>query len=237
MGAMDCLAMDDMHSYNVHLQLFVELLALLHALLCECRGATWANLQCEQLLQVAVGKVPSVPNPPSPPNGDPIKILPEAHANNQHQGPTHKQQPQSISLSNAQQAKRLVKQGLSSQALHSLERGEATEVSTATLEHLQALHLPNPTPQDKGHWPKMPIPKVKAAHLAQVISKLPCGSAPGPSGWTFKMVLTAANQQPTGTVAAFLVGLAQQALHGTLCWRGMLMASRLVALHKPDVGV
>jgi hypothetical protein len=135
-GAMDCLAMDNMHGYNAHLQLFMELPARSLALPFECRGATRANLQRERLLQVAAGKVPSIPDPPSPPDGDPIEILPEARANNRHQGPARKRQPRSVSLSNARQAKRLVEQGLSSRALRSLERGEAAEVSMAMLERL-----------------------------------------------------------------------------------------------------
>lgn len=228
--AMDCLAVGDAQGYGAHLRLFLKLPARSLALPKESHGAARANTQRLRLLDLAAGKLPPIPEAPAVRDDAPS-----------HAGPAGATtaRGRTTAAAGARQAKRLVEQGLSSRALRALERGKPAAASANTLARLQALHPANPT--DRAEWPDKPprraVPHVTANHLAAVAKELPRGSAPGPSGWTFELVLAAINRQPTGTVAAFLVDIAQRALYGTLPWRELLCASRLVALGKPDGGV
>lgn len=242
-AALDCHTAGDTQGYNAHLRLFIELPARGLAVPTNCRGAARTKLQRERLLDIAAGRIPAIPDPPcdTPDADDALRGFPVSGttagdvSNDNDSGGVH---DRPAATASARQAKRLVEQGLSSRALRALERGEPAVASADTLGRLEALHPPNPT--DRGLWPGAPkaaIPRVTAKHLAQVAKELPRGSAPGPSGWTFELVQAAIDRQPTGTVAAFLIDMAQRALRGTLHWRGLLTASRLVALKKPDGGV
>jgi hypothetical protein len=133
----------------------------------------------------------------------------------------------------------LVEQGLLSKAMWALEAGPVVVALLAMLECLVVLHLPNPTP--KTDWLALlamaPGFCINANAIVKVVCVLLHGTASGPSTWTFELVVVAYTSEVVGPVALLLTKLVCCAAKGWLCWWGLLMASHLVALTKPNGGV
>ena len=203
-------------------RLFIELPARAFAMETPCHGAVRATRQRERLQRIAKGNIPPLPDP----------ITPSTIATPAVGGP-YPQERQAARA--AARARRFVEQGLLSRAIKALEAGDPAPSNAETLERLQALHPPNPTPFDQ--WPDPPIVakplRIGSGLVATIIKKLPRGLTSGPSAWTFEMIQEATRNEPSGPVCTFLAEIIQRAAEGRLCWPELLTASRLVGMIKP----
>lgn len=133
----------------------------------------------------------------------------------------------------AKQVNRHLENGSISRASRALDAQEVAEPTNQVLEQLKALHpteRPGPPPETTA------VPaQVSEQQLRQIIKRLPKGSAPGPSGWTFEHIAVVAQASTEGMTA--VLQLVNTVLQGQLpsCenWR----ASRLIALKKAAGGV
>ena len=207
-------------------RLFIELPARAFAMETPCHGAVRATRQRERLQRIAKGNIPPLPDP----------ITPSTIATPAVGGP-YPQERQAARA--AARARRFVEQGLLSRAIKALEAGDPAPSNAETLERLQALHPPNPTPFDQ--WPDPPIVatplRIGSGLVATIIKKLPRGLTSGPSAWTFEMIQEATRDEPSGPVCTFLAEIIQRAAEGRLCWPELFTASRLVGMVKPEGGV
>ncbi len=119
--------------------------------------------------------------------------------------------------------------GSVSRAARCISNQPAADVTDTVLEQLRALHpaeaLPALPPQT------VPAVVVTADDLNAVLRRLPAGSAPGPSGWTYEHIRAAATSSPAAHDSVLRV--VNLLVSGSLPHIPALVASHLIALRKP----
>ena len=106
------------------------------------------------------------------------------------------------------------------------------QATPEVLQKLAELH-PDAEPPQVDHPNTVPI-QVTRAQLKQVIKRLPKGSAPGPSGWTFEHIQAVATGSAEGMDA--ILAFVNTCLQGDAPDCDQFRASRLIALFKKSHG-
>ena len=134
-----------------------------------------------------------------------------------------------------QVARTHLQRGSIRRAARALTAGALADITPEVIQQLQDLHPAAPPP----HIPVLPADspspaQVSADTLTEVLKHLPAGSAPGPSGWTYEHLRGAALRSDAAFDAT--LGFVNALLSGSLPSIPNLLASRLVALAKPEEG-
>jgi hypothetical protein len=129
----------------------------------------------------------------------------------------------------AARAHRQLTLGNVSRAAKCIQAAPLAETTEATMAALRALHPSAPPP---------PLPAPTAAAvvvsldvLSDVMSALPKGSAPGPSGWTYEMIKLAT--QTTNSALGAVLALINAIVGGKLPHVPCLLDSTLLGFEKP----
>jgi hypothetical protein len=126
-----------------------------------------------------------------------------------------------------------LQRGNITRATRALEPAEVAQPTAEVMQQLAELHPASPEPELEA--PETVPSQVSRAQLKQTIRRLPKGSAPGPSGWTFEHIQAVAfgSEEGLDAVHTFVNAL----LEGKLPDWQEFRASRLIALQKPNGGV
>jgi hypothetical protein len=127
--------------------------------------------------------------------------------------------------------KQLMK-GNISRATRALDAAEVAKTTPEVMEKLAQLHPDAAPPQVDTHE-TVPV-QITRDQLKKVIKRLPKGSAPGPSGWTFEHVQAVAQSTQEGLDA--VLAFVNTALRGEAPECEEVRASRLIALFKKSHG-
>lgn len=150
-----------------------------------------------------------------------------------HQRPTTANQRTRAERTVAQRAMRNLQRGSVTRASRDLDAAEALQATAQVLEKLEALH-PDAPPPTVPNIAAVPV-QINRKQLQEVLQRLPRGSAPGPSGWTFEHIKAIAQGNPQGISA--ILEFVNAALAGHLPVWEALRACRLIPLRKHADGV
>ena len=125
-------------------------------------------------------------------------------------------------------------QGSITRASRALEAAEVAKATHEVMEKLQTLHPHATPPTVESPGPTVAL-QVTKEQLKQVIKRLPKGSAPGPSGWTFEYIQTVALATENGMNATHR--FINSVLAGNMPDWPEFRASRLIPLTKPGGGI
>ena len=131
---------------------------------------------------------------------------------------------------------RHVRNGHEGRAGRCLDSSRMAVVDDATIAQLKALHppAPPPIPPTVEEGPAGPA-QVDADRFLGILQRLPQGTASGRNGWTYKHIQAAGlhSQMTRDAMRGFVNDL----LSGDIPHCHLLLASRLIALEKPQGGV
>lgn len=134
----------------------------------------------------------------------------------------------------AKQVHRQLANGNVTRAARALEVQEIAEPTDDVLDKLEVLH-PAAQPPTIEAKPDCVHAQITADKLKQVITRLPKGSAPGPSGWTFEHIKTVALASEHGMNATH--SFINSILAGNMPDWPDFRASRLIPLKKTGGGI
>ena len=134
----------------------------------------------------------------------------------------------------AKQVHKHLAKGNVSRAARALEAQEVAEATVDVVDKLETLHPAAQPPVIEG-TPNNVHAQIPMEKLKQVISRLPKGSAPGPSGWTFEHIKTVAMASENGMNATH--SFINSVLAGNMPDWPEFRASRLIPLKKPGGGI
>jgi hypothetical protein len=135
--------------------------------------------------------------------------------------------------SSANRVHKRLQQGTVTRAARALEAGEVARPTPEIIQKFADL-------QPSSHAPCVDVPNTVPAQitrlqLKQVLKRLPTGSAPGPSGWTYEHIQVVANVTQQGLDA--VLSLVNSVLAGHMPEWEELRACRLIPLRKKCNGV
>lgn len=128
----------------------------------------------------------------------------------------------------AKQVHKQLTRGNISRATRALDAAEVAQSTPAVVEKLGKLH-PVAEPPAVDAPDTVPV-QITRHQLQQVVKRLPKGSAPGPSGWTFEHIQAVSQATPEGMDA--VMAFVNTVLKGDAPDCEQFRASRLIALWK-----
>jgi Reverse transcriptase (RNA-dependent DNA polymerase) len=127
----------------------------------------------------------------------------------------------------------MLKAGIISRAAGRLQSAELAELTPETIAQLQRLH-PHEEPPEVPEFTAQPV-DITEELLRTVLRRMPKGSAPGPSGWTYEHIRAAALASEDAFEA--VRRLVNLILSGELPYLAELLDSTLIAFKKPGGGI